>query len=235
MFSFSSSSGRWHALPSFFRYLQQTGSPESAAGYSTQWLRTHYIELFPSALYPVDPWALSFVLWDFVAASSHCRVFCCRIDWLGDSGHSSIHQFHKSRFRTHAPRSPGSAHRVGSCNHLSDYPWCRYRSKVQALLVALQISVKVSDHGTAVATFGFARYLATSIGLVVAEAIFQATINKQCSTLKTSLGPTLAKTLTDGGASQRVCSCCTAYCAEDGSVTRILHTRQRCVDLADRF
>lgn len=74
----------------------------------------------------------------------------------------------------------------------------------QALLVALQSSVKVSGHGTAVATFGFARNLATSIGLVVAEVIFQNTINKQYFTLETSLGPTLANTLTDGGAEASV-------------------------------
>ncbi len=70
----------------------------------------------------------------------------------------------------------------------------------QALLVAQQSSVKVSDVGTATATFGFARNLATSVGLVIGEVVFQNTMHKQYTALNASLGPMLASTLSDGGA-----------------------------------
>ena len=74
----------------------------------------------------------------------------------------------------------------------------------QALLVAQQSSVKVSDVGTATATFGFARNLATSVGLVLGEVVFQNTMHKQYATLNASLGPMLAGTLSDGGAEASV-------------------------------
>lgn len=74
----------------------------------------------------------------------------------------------------------------------------------QALLVALQASVKMSDTGTAAATFGFARNLATSIGLVIAQVVFQDVMLKQYTTLETSLGPTLAGKLANGGAESSV-------------------------------
>lgn len=74
----------------------------------------------------------------------------------------------------------------------------------QAILVALQTAVKVSDSGTATAAFGFARNLATSIGLVVAEVVFQQSMNKRYTFLAASLGPKLAGTLADGGAEASV-------------------------------
>lgn len=74
----------------------------------------------------------------------------------------------------------------------------------QALLVALQTSVKMSDTGTAAATFGFARNLATSIGLVAAQVVFQNGMLKQHATLEASLGSTLAGTLANGGAESSV-------------------------------
>lgn len=70
----------------------------------------------------------------------------------------------------------------------------------QALLVALQASVKMSDTGTAAATFGFARNLATSIGLVIAQVVFQNVMLKQYTTLEASLGSTLAGKLAGGSA-----------------------------------
>ena len=70
----------------------------------------------------------------------------------------------------------------------------------QALLIALQSSVKVSDVGTATATYGFALNLATSVGLVLGEVVFQNTMHKQYVALDASLGPKLASTLANGGA-----------------------------------
>ena len=74
----------------------------------------------------------------------------------------------------------------------------------QALLVALQSTVKVSDVGTATATFGFARNLATSVGLVLGEVVFQNTMHQPYVALDASLGPKLASTLADGGAEASV-------------------------------
>ena len=70
----------------------------------------------------------------------------------------------------------------------------------QALLVALQSSVKISDVGTATATLGFARNLATSVGLVIGEVVFQNIMHKQYAPLEASLGLTLAGALANGGA-----------------------------------
>ena len=64
--------------------------------------------------------------------------------------------------------------------------------------------MKVSDAGTAAATFGFARILATSVGLVLGEAVFQNTMHKQYIALDASLGPMIASTLADGGAEASV-------------------------------
>lgn len=77
-------------------------------------------------------------------------------------------------------------------------------SNFQALLVAQQSSVKVSDVGTATATFQFARNLATSVGLVIGGVVFQNTMHKQYATLDGSLGPMLASKLSDGGAEASV-------------------------------
>ncbi|GAB7353926.1 hypothetical protein MBLNU459_g4534t1 [Dothideomycetes sp. NU459] len=73
-----------------------------------------------------------------------------------------------------------------------------------ALLVALQTSVKISDAGTAAATFGFVRNLATSMGLVIAGVVFQSAMHKQYPALDASLGPALATTLANGGAESSV-------------------------------
>lgn len=74
----------------------------------------------------------------------------------------------------------------------------------QALLVTLQSSVKISDAGTATATFGFVFNLATSVGLVLGEVVFQNTMHKQYVALDASLGPVLASTLANGGAEASV-------------------------------
>ena len=74
----------------------------------------------------------------------------------------------------------------------------------QALLVALQNNVHASDEGTAVATFGFARNLATSVGLVIGEVVFQNVINKKYDVLAPALGPRLAGQICNGDAESSI-------------------------------
>jgi MFS family permease len=68
----------------------------------------------------------------------------------------------------------------------------------QALLVALQNNVHESDEATAVATFGFARNLAGSIGVVGGGVVFQNVIHGKYNSLAPFLGSTLANRITNG-------------------------------------
>ena len=74
----------------------------------------------------------------------------------------------------------------------------------QALTIAFQSAVKSSDVGTATSTFSFARNLATSIGLVLGEVVFQNVMSRQYAKLSGILGPELAHILADGGAASSV-------------------------------
>ncbi len=74
----------------------------------------------------------------------------------------------------------------------------------QALTIAFQSAVKSSDVGTATSTFSFARNLATSIGLVLGEAVFQNAMRGQYTRLSGPLGPELAGILANGGAASSV-------------------------------
>ncbi|RMZ81283.1 hypothetical protein DV737_g2537, partial [Chaetothyriales sp. CBS 132003] len=73
-----------------------------------------------------------------------------------------------------------------------------------ALLVALQNNVHASDEATAVATFGFVRNLATSIGVVTGGVVFQNVIHKKYDTLAWSLGPSLAGQISNGDAESTI-------------------------------
>ena len=70
----------------------------------------------------------------------------------------------------------------------------------QALTIAFQSAVKSSDVGTATSTFSFVRNLATSIGLVLGEVVFQNVMHGQNNKLSGPIGPQLAATLANGGA-----------------------------------
>ena len=74
----------------------------------------------------------------------------------------------------------------------------------QALLVALQSAVKTEDQGTAVAAFSFARNLATGVGVVLGEVVFQNVMHKQSNKLNASLDPSFAARLANGGAAASV-------------------------------
>lgn len=74
----------------------------------------------------------------------------------------------------------------------------------QALLVALQTNVHASDEATAVATFGFARNLATSIGVVTGGVVFQNVIHKKYDILASSLGTSLAGQICNGDAESTI-------------------------------
>jgi len=74
----------------------------------------------------------------------------------------------------------------------------------QALLVALQNNVHANDEATAVATFGFSRNLATSIGVVTGGVVFQNVIHKKYDTLAPSLGPSLADQICNGDAESTI-------------------------------
>jgi hypothetical protein len=74
----------------------------------------------------------------------------------------------------------------------------------QALLVALQGNVHASNEATAVSTFGFARNLATSIGVVTGGVVFQNVIHKKYDTLAASLGSSLAGRICNGDAESTI-------------------------------
>lgn len=68
----------------------------------------------------------------------------------------------------------------------------------QSPIIALQAHINPRDIGTATATLGFVRQLATSTSVVIGEVVFQNQMNKKSKLLVKTLGPKLAKQL--GGA-----------------------------------
>lgn len=63
----------------------------------------------------------------------------------------------------------------------------------QALLLALQTQVQAQDYATATAAFGFTRNLATSIGIVIGNVVFQNSMLKKSEILIESLGSQTAE------------------------------------------
>ena len=68
----------------------------------------------------------------------------------------------------------------------------------QAPIIALQAHINPRDIGTATATLGFVRQLATSTSVVIGEVVFQNQMEKKAGRLERVLGPKLAEQL--GGA-----------------------------------
>lgn len=68
----------------------------------------------------------------------------------------------------------------------------------QAPIIALQAHINPRDIGTATATLGFVRQLATSTSVVIGEVVFQNQMEKKARRLERVLGPKLAEQL--GGA-----------------------------------
>ncbi|KAK5674768.1 hypothetical protein LTS10_012504 [Elasticomyces elasticus] len=70
----------------------------------------------------------------------------------------------------------------------------------QAPIIALQAHIKPRDIGTATATLGFVRQLATSTSVVIGEVVFQNQMKKKSAQLTALLGPELAAQLGGGNA-----------------------------------
>lgn len=70
----------------------------------------------------------------------------------------------------------------------------------QAPIIALQAHINPRDIGTATATLGFIRQLATSTSVVIGEVVFQNEMARKSDTLTRVLGPQLAQRLGGGGA-----------------------------------
>lgn len=70
----------------------------------------------------------------------------------------------------------------------------------QAPIIALQAHINPRDIGTATATLGFIRQLATTTGVVIGQVVFQNEMAKKYSTLASAVGPQLAETLAGGAA-----------------------------------
>lgn len=68
----------------------------------------------------------------------------------------------------------------------------------QAPIIALQAHINPRDIGTATATLGFVRQLATSSSVVIGEVVFQNQMLKKQATLNAALGPQLAPELSGG-------------------------------------
>ena len=69
----------------------------------------------------------------------------------------------------------------------------------QSPIIALQAHINPRDIGTATATLGFVRQLATSTSVVIGEVVFQNQMKKKAPMLIKALGPELAQKL--GGSS----------------------------------
>lgn len=74
----------------------------------------------------------------------------------------------------------------------------------QALLLALQNQTKPHHYATVTATLGFTRNLATAIGVVVGNVVFQNSMLKQEPYLEASLGPEVAEMLSGKNAEANV-------------------------------
>lgn len=70
----------------------------------------------------------------------------------------------------------------------------------QAPIIALQAHINPRDIGTATATLGFVRQLATSTSVVIGQVVFQNQMKKKAGTLTRVLGPKLAQQLGGGNA-----------------------------------
>nr|OQO18777.1 hypothetical protein B0A51_14495 [Rachicladosporium sp. CCFEE 5018] len=70
----------------------------------------------------------------------------------------------------------------------------------QAPIIALQAHINPRDIGTATATLGFCRQLATSISIVIGQVVFQNSMAKKSASLTAALGPQLAKQIGGGNA-----------------------------------
>ena len=70
----------------------------------------------------------------------------------------------------------------------------------QAPIIALQAHINPRDIGTATATLGFVRQLATSTSVVIGQVVFQNQMKKKAGTLTRALGPKLAQQLGGGNA-----------------------------------
>jgi len=70
----------------------------------------------------------------------------------------------------------------------------------QSPIIALQAHINPRDIGTATATLGFVRQLATSISVVIGEVVFQNHMKTYSGQLKQALGPQLAHELGGGNA-----------------------------------
>ena len=68
----------------------------------------------------------------------------------------------------------------------------------QSPIIALQAHINPRDIGTATATLGFVRQLATSSSVVIGEVVFQNQMQKSSGQLRQVLGPQLAQTLGAG-------------------------------------
>jgi hypothetical protein len=70
----------------------------------------------------------------------------------------------------------------------------------QSPIIALQAHINPRDIGTATATLGFVRQLATSTSVVIGEVVFQNQMKKYSGQLTQVLGPALAQQLGGGSA-----------------------------------
>lgn len=76
----------------------------------------------------------------------------------------------------------------------------------QAPIIALQAHINPRDIGTATATLGFIRQLATSTSVVIGQVVFQNSMSAKTPQLATTLGPELAQRLSgsEAGANTQV-------------------------------
>ncbi|OBT64647.1 hypothetical protein VE03_05838 [Pseudogymnoascus sp. 23342-1-I1] len=74
----------------------------------------------------------------------------------------------------------------------------------QSLLIALQNQVKPQQYAAVTATLGFTRNLATAIGVVVGNVVFQNSMLKQAPYLKANLSPEAAEMLSGKNAESSV-------------------------------
>jgi EmrB/QacA subfamily drug resistance transporter len=76
----------------------------------------------------------------------------------------------------------------------------------QAPIIALQAHINPRDIGTATATLGFIRQLATSTSVVIGQVVFQNSMSAKTGQLAASLGPELAQRLSgsEAGANTQV-------------------------------
>lgn len=90
----------------------------------------------------------------------------------------------------------------------------------QAPIIALQAHINPRDIGTATATLGFIRQLATSTSVVIGQVVFQNSMSAKTGQLATSLGPELAARLSgsEAGANTQVIN---SLPAEQKDVVRV--------------